>query len=56
MNYKCAMCKEVFEEGRTKEDALAELAEVFPGASVEDCDVVCDDCWKKIDPRKLAQC
>lgn len=52
--FKCALCKGVFEKGRPEEEAVAEYAEVF-GGSVDDAeekDVVCEDCWLKIDPRQ----
>ena len=60
--FQCKMCKGVFEYARPEAEARAEYEEVFGalGCSVADIDtpgetdVVCDDCWQKIDPRKLA--
>ena len=55
--YKCAVCHEVFNTGWTDEEAQAELAEKFPWATEDDCDLVCDDCYNKMgfgDPQKQA--
>lgn len=49
-NYTCDMCGGTFEAVRPEGEALAELEEYFPGEKAEDCDQVCDDCWKKIRP------
>lgn len=46
--YKCAICGGVFEKGWDDEEALAELNDNFPNVEIEDCDVVCDDCYKKM--------
>ena len=43
--FQCYMCKGVFEKdppGRAEK----ELEENFPGFSVDECEVVCDDCYK----------
>ena len=49
--YRCAMCGEIFDRTTPKEEALAELHEQFgEDVSVEDCDIVCDDCWEKVKP------
>jgi hypothetical protein len=52
--FKCAMCGGVFDKAWSDEESMKETHEVF-GASVkqEDCDVICDDCFKKIDPRQF---
>jgi hypothetical protein len=46
--YKCAVCREVFDTGWTDEKALAELDEKFPWATVDDCELVCDDRYNKM--------
>lgn len=46
--FQCAVCKRRFEKGWTEEEALANLAEQWPGATPEECDMVCDDCLPKI--------
>lgn len=50
--YQCAICKEVFEKETPEELALEELKEYFGDISVNDCDIVCEDCWQKIKPKK----
>ncbi len=50
--YKCAMCGGVFEKTVTEDEARTELKEFFGDVPVEDCDIVCDDCWEKIRPDK----
>ena len=46
--YRCSMCGGVFDKGWSDDEAKKELDATFPGIKVEDCDVVCDDCYKKI--------
>jgi len=49
--YKCALCGEVFDKDTPEEEALAELHKVFgEDVRVEDCEIVCDTCWKKVKP------
>jgi hypothetical protein len=45
--YKCAICKGIFEETLTEEEAVEQLNEEFPGFTPDECDIVCDDCYKK---------
>ena len=45
--YRCSVCKKVYEFGND-EEALDELATNFPGTSVDECGIVCDDCYKKM--------
>jgi hypothetical protein len=53
--FTCAMCGETFVKARSEEEAVAECFEVFGCTpATEECDVVCDDCWQSIDPRKHA--
>ncbi len=47
-HYRCALCKGVFEKGWSDEEAKAEYGQVFPGKPLEEADVVCDDCYKRI--------
>ena len=49
-NYTCAMCKGVFQRAQSDEDALAEAQDTFPGATVEESEIVCEDCYQKIKP------
>jgi len=46
--YTCAYCKGTFNKGRTDEEAEDELAEMFPGYTTSECDLVCDSCWKQM--------
>lgn len=46
--YRCASCGETFEKGRSDDEAKEELSNTFPGWDEDDCDLVCDDCWKKM--------
>jgi hypothetical protein len=45
--YVCAMCKGEFTKGWSEEEAIEELDALW-GVSKEECDVVCDDCFKLI--------
>ena len=44
--FRCANCDGVFTKKWSDEEAQAELAERFPNRNVEDCAIVCDDCYK----------
>lgn len=58
--YQCAMCDGIFQF--TGHDAKAELKKMFPGCPVEECEIICDDCfnnapvgywsehWKRLSP------
>ena len=45
--FTCAICNGEFEKGWSEEEAEAELSKNFPGFNKEECDQVCDDCYKK---------
>ena len=49
---RCEHCGEEFvsrDDERWNDDkAAAELEQNFPGTPVEECAVICDDCYKKI--------
>jgi len=47
---KCSMCGIELETPSPEEEKemREELNDGFPGCAVEDCDVVCDDCYKKV--------
>jgi hypothetical protein len=45
--YTCAMCGEIKNKGWSDEEALAELDATF-GVPVEQCDIVCDSCYKRM--------
>lgn len=46
--FKCAMCQQTFDKAWTDEEAEDELKETFGSIPVDQCDVVCDDCYKKL--------
>ena len=46
--FKCAVCKEIFEKGLTEKEAKGQLTNEFPGFATEECRLVCDDCFKKM--------
>jgi DNA-directed RNA polymerase subunit RPC12/RpoP len=46
--YKCSMCGEVFESLWSDEEAIEETHENFGDYEIEDCAVVCDDCYKRM--------
>lgn len=49
--YRCAMCKEIFINGWTEEEAVAEMkANLGQSFTPADCNVVCDDCYQTINP------
>lgn len=52
--YKCAMCGEVFEADRPEREAVAEMESNFPGATYEECSVICDDCYNLLAISKAA--
>ncbi len=49
-SYQCAMCGGVFEKTRSDEEAMRETNELFGDVTREDCDVICDDCFKIVCP------
>lgn len=46
--FRCAICGGVFTKGWTDEEALAEMNRDFPDFVAEQCDVVCDECYRDI--------
>lgn len=44
-SFTCACCRETFEKGRSDEMADAERDELFGN---QDCELVCEDCFKLI--------
>lgn len=45
--FKCSVCKQIFESAWSEEEAEEELKKNF-GVPKEDCDAVCDDCYRNI--------
>jgi hypothetical protein len=48
--FTCAECGETYGRQRTEEEALEEKDALFPDVPIEDCAIVCDDCFKKLMP------
>jgi hypothetical protein len=46
--YKCASCGGIFEKGWADSEAVNEQKMIFPGIPLCDCELVCEDCFKKI--------
>jgi len=46
--YKCTACGGVFDKGWTDEEAMQEKENNFGDIPMQDCDVVCDDCFKAL--------
>lgn len=51
--YICAICEEQFETVWSEEDAQAEKIAFWGDIPDDECDVVCDDCFQKINPFKV---
>jgi ribosomal protein L34E len=47
-DYRCAVCEDIFEKGRPDEIAHAEAKARAPNVPIEECSVVCDDCFKEM--------
>lgn len=50
--YTCAICKKTYGKCVSEDEAKTELKKFFGDISVEDCVIICDDCWQKIRPDK----
>lgn len=46
--FQCAVCGGIFTPTWDDSEAVQEFEENFPGYSVDDCDIVCDDCYNQI--------
>ena len=46
--YQCAKCEGIFKYGQSEEKALQEKEMLFPEVPIEDCAIICDDCFKII--------
>ena len=46
--FKCVVCEGVFEKELTDKEAEKQLEKEFPGWTTDQCDLVCDDCFKKM--------
>jgi hypothetical protein len=46
--YQCYRCKNIFEKGLTDKEAEEQLDKEFSWVGTEDCELVCDDCYKEM--------
>lgn len=46
--FRCAVCRGIFEKGWSDDEAAAELTTTFPGIGQDECALVCDDCFEKM--------
>jgi len=46
--FECAICHQVFEKGRSDEEAMKEAEELHHIKEGFEIEVVCDDCYKKM--------
>ncbi len=46
--YTCTICKGIFDKGWSDEEAAAEKEEIFGSVPLEECDLVCDDCFNQL--------
>lgn len=46
--YICDVCLGVFEKGWSESDAMAEKNIIFPDAPMDECGLVCETCFKKM--------
>jgi hypothetical protein len=44
----CYICEVEFEPAWTDEEAIAEKNALFGDVPMEDCEVVCDPCWRMV--------
>lgn len=49
----CQLCEQTFEKGWSDKDAEAEKDALWGDVPLDDCGVVCDDCWQQINPFKV---
>ena len=49
--FTCSMCGNTYDKGWTDEEAAAEKNELWGSVPLDDCDVVCEDCFQKIMPQ-----
>jgi hypothetical protein len=49
--YECAMCHNTYESGWSDQEALAEKEQLWGDVPIEDCAVICNDCFQIITGR-----
>lgn len=51
--YKCAMCQNIYEKGRTDEEAEKEAKDIWGKIQIKECEVICDDCFNRRTPQEI---
>ena len=46
--FTCDSCGKTYPKGWTDEEAMQETQEMFGSVPIDDCNVICDDCYKII--------
>lgn len=46
--YTCARCRKTYEYGRPDGEALAEKDALWPDVPLDECDIICDDCFRTL--------
>lgn len=46
--YTCAICDNTYDKTWSDEESMAEMEQIFGQVPMEECNVVCDDCYKKM--------
>lgn len=44
--FTCRVCERTFVQGSSDEEALAEKEKLFPDVPIEECVLVCEDCFR----------
>jgi hypothetical protein len=48
VTFFCSLCKEKWKSKRPEEDVIKEKEMNFPGMPLEEMELVCTDCFKKV--------
>lgn len=46
--FTCALCGETYEKDWTDEEAEAEKDQLWGDVPLEECEIICDDCFKQV--------
>jgi rubredoxin len=44
--YQCCLCGHIYTKAVSDEEAMEETHEYWPDVEMEQCGIVCDDCWE----------
>lgn len=51
--YQCALCEELFTKTWDDQEAMAETVKIFGPVPQDQCEIVCDNCFRKVMPQPL---